>query len=459
MKTLNSSKLKASVGYIDQWLEFNFANSRVTGMSVAILHKDKIVYSRAFGFANLENQEELTTKHIFRIASHSKTFTSTAIMRLNEQGKLEVDDPVSKYLLWFKSTQDPRLAKITVRQLLGHQAGISRDGDSADFWQLMYDYPDENGLKEYIHAAKLVYAPNKQFKYSNLGFSYLGLLIEAVSGKTYHQYVTDNIIKPLGLKSTGPDIGTKLPPLIATGYGLELFGRKRQQYGHPNTRAMAAATGFYATPEDACKYFAGHFIGDTRLVTDASKRQMQNATGKPFGTKERYGLGMVHYPKKGWKLHGHSGGFPGFLTNTQFDTERQLAVAVFTNNWGGEPKGTTRSIIDIIDVFQQETPNRSSIKDLSRFAGRFYVQWGPTDIIVIGGKILALSPRHKGDINSAQVLSVVDDKTLKIEEAGGYESPGELIRYHFDKSGKVTHIINGGKTMYSWEEAVKKSWF
>lgn len=460
MNELNREELQSALKYLDSWLALNFDNSRLPALQVAIQHDDKIVYSRAFGYANIETKEEATTDHIFRIASHSKTFTAVALLQLVEQGKLNLDDTVQHYLEWFQSSVDKRISQVTIRQLLNHTAGIIRDGDDADFWQILRDFPDKEELKEYVATSKLVYESDEKFKYSNFGFGYLGLVIEAVSGKSYREYVTEHIVKKLGLQSTGPDLNEKALQKLVNGYGIELFKKKRRRFEHIDTRDLSAATGFYSTAEDLCKYFATHFIGNTTLLKDSSKRLMQHGYWKSENSDEQYGLGLVNYPRKGWHIYGHSGGFPGFITNTQFDPKKKLVISVLTNVNSSNAKSICTKLVNIIDTFQQDTPeNTTNVRDLTKFEGRFYSAWGPTDVVCVGSKLFSIDPLFWTEFNDAQELSVVDDSTLRIEKASGYSSPGELVKYTFDNKGKPVSIIGAGTTMVQWKEAKKKGWF
>src|SRR5205085_690518 len=117
----------------------------------AIQHGSDVLLSRAYGCANLEQRVPLTPRHIFRIASHSKTFTATAIMLLVQRGQLRLDDPVSDHVAWLE-------APVTVRQLLNHVGGISRDGLDSDFWQLERPFPDAAELRP---LASAVLQPNQ----------------------------------------------------------------------------------------------------------------------------------------------------------------------------------------------------------------------------------------------------------------------------------------------------------
>src|SRR3954470_17277176 len=109
MDPLDPTRLRAACEYIASWLDINFRNSTLPALQVAVQHRDELLLSKAFGWANLERSEQLTTEHAFRVASHSKTFTATALMQLKEGGRVHLDDEVSRHLGWFRSSTDPRV--------------------------------------------------------------------------------------------------------------------------------------------------------------------------------------------------------------------------------------------------------------------------------------------------------------------------------------------------------------
>src|SRR5690349_20803307 len=135
--------------------------------------------------AQLDPPVAMTAEHVFRVASHSKMFTATAIMQLVEQGKLRLDDRAAAYVSWLNSDA-------TLRQLLNHAGGVIRDGLDADFWRVEQPFPDVEMLRALAPDAGIL-PPNTAFKYSNIGFGLLGQVVEAVSGVTYNQYVQEHI--------------------------------------------------------------------------------------------------------------------------------------------------------------------------------------------------------------------------------------------------------------------------
>jgi CubicO group peptidase (beta-lactamase class C family) len=132
---MNDGLLGNAMAYADQWLAFQQRLKEIPAVTMAVRHGDEVILSRAYGHANLEREIAVTPMHIFRVASHSKWFTATAIMQLKEQHKLRLDDPLGQYIAWLVEP----VASITIRQVLNHAAGITRDGYDNDHWQL--DHP------------------------------------------------------------------------------------------------------------------------------------------------------------------------------------------------------------------------------------------------------------------------------------------------------------------------------
>lgn len=457
MNTLKADALTQSIKYLETWLDYNFANGAIPGMQVAVSYNREVVFSKAFGHADVETQEAMTTEYRFRIASHSKTFTATAIMQLIEADLIHIDDKVSKYLPWFSSEVDERVQNVTIQQLLNHTAGFIRDGVDSDFWQLLRDFPEEAELREYVRTGRLVYSANEKFKYSNYGYGVLGCVIAAVSGLSFEDYVNQRILKPLELTNTGVDV-TAATESLATGYGADLNGRVRRPVGSKqiSTGVLAPATGFYSTAEDLCSYFSGHFFGDTRLISDDSKRLMQHGAWTASDSGDTYGLGMIQANGQNWNLQGHSGGFPGFMTSTSFDPDKKVVVSVLASSYGVRPAAIVKTIFGMISTFQKEGAKDQA--SLEKYTGRFYAIMGAKDIVAAGGSLYLFDPGWWTGFHGADELTVVDDTTLKITKASGYSSLGELIHYTFDENGERSVKISGHST-FDYEGAVQQGWF
>jgi CubicO group peptidase (beta-lactamase class C family) len=459
---MNKQALNHSVDFIKSWLQFRYEREEVPGFVVAIAHKGKILMNEAYGYADLEKKTKLTPHHIFRVASHSKTFTATALMQLQEQGKLRIDDYVVDYLPWLKDHKDKKWQKITIRQLMSHGAGVIRDGLNADYWQLERPFPTEKELKKEILEADVVIDNNTKLKYSNFGYSLLGMVIESVSGKTYNDYVTEHIVNTLGLKSTGPEYKAGIDSNLVTGYTRLESDRKRLPIAQIDTKSMSAATGFYSTTEDLCAYFTSQFVGSGKLLDDESKKEMQrvqwHAKTPGQDNHEDYGLGFDIEHLKSRVTIGHGGGFPGHITKSIADPKDELVVVVLTNCLGGPATAISKSIFSIVDYFQYNTPSSKPKHDMSKFEGRYMNLWSMTDIVVTGDRVVAVYPDTWQPLSypeSLESLEYVDDTTLKVTDTDSFYSEGELIHFNF-KDGKVETVTYNGTTMWPAEAWSKK---
>jgi CubicO group peptidase (beta-lactamase class C family) len=458
---MNKKVLDHSIKYIDSWLELKYRKEEIPGFVVSISYKNNLILNKAYGLANIDKKIKLTPKHIFRIASHSKTFTATSLMQLQEQGKLRIDDYVTDYLTWLKKHKDKKWHKVTIRQLMSHGAGVIRDGTNSDFWQLERPFPDKNELKKEIFETDLVIDNNTKLKYSNFGYSLLGLLIEEVSGEAYNAYVLKHILKPLGLRDNIPEYSSNINSRLSMGYTSRNLTKTRLSIDNIDTRAMSSATGFYATAEDLCTYFNSQFIGSGKLLTDESKKEMQrvqwHANTPNQSNQEDYGLGIeIEHLKKRLTI-GHGGGFPGYITKSIADPKDELVVVVLTNCHDGPAEIITKNIFSVIDYFQENTPETKLKHNLSNLGGRYMSLGSITDIIVTGDRVVSNYPNNWQPMNFLEKLEYINDHTLKIVDTNSFSNEGESVYFNL-KNSKVESINYGGFTLWpekTWQKKQK----
>jgi CubicO group peptidase (beta-lactamase class C family) len=446
---IEHSALRDGVAYADRWLEYRREFRDIPGLVVAIRYDGELLLSKAYGKAKIEGHVAMTSEHIFRIASHSKTFTATAIMQLVEQGRLRLDDRASASLPWLSS-------EATIRQLLNHAAGIIRDGRDSDFWQTDRKFPDRDELRD-IASLGIVFEPNQSFKYSNIGFGLLGLVIEAVTGTSYNAHVTEHVVQRLGLVDTGPEVDPSRADRLVTGYSRTRLGVPRQPFPLMiDTGALSPATGFYATAQDLSAYATAHCFGDERLISDASKREMQHAYWSVDQADEGYGLGFSVRKVGNRQLIGHGGGFPGQSTCTLIDPTDRLVVVVLsnTNATDGLAAPLAVGVMKIVDcalACARDTVQPTPEVPPERFTGRFANRWGVTDIVAFGNTLKAVSPEADSPVEVTTSLEVVDENTLRIASTGGYASPGETVSYERDSAGRISRVRLGGGSSYPVE--------
>jgi CubicO group peptidase (beta-lactamase class C family) len=428
--------LTEALAYYDSWLAFNQRYQRVPGIQVAVYAGDAIAFSAAYGFADVENGVPLTEQHLFRIASHSKTFTATAVLQLVEQGRLRLDDKAEQHVTEIVGTP---LGQRTVRELLAHAGGVTRDGLDADWWQLSTSFPDRDELLEVLRLeSSAVISENDRFKYSNIGYGLLGLVIEAASGTPYNAYVQTAIVDKLGLAGLGPELDPARLSEYAAGYSALAYADTRVPIEHVDTRALASATGFFGNARDLVTYFSAHLPGDDRLLTDKSKREMQHPlwiTGSD--DKARYGLGLSVTKVGDVDVFGHGGGYPGHITRTLVDPERRLVVSALTNAIDGPAAQLAEGLLRLLNL--ADSKDRVEEAGLGRFTGRFANLWGITDFVLLGGRLYATDPTGPNPADEPQELEV-DGDTLRVTGGNGYGSYGESYRFTFDANGAVESV-------------------
>lgn len=436
---ITKQHIESALDYVPRWLEYQQRYMPYVGAQVAVRLDHELVFSDAFGYADLATGEKLTPKHLFRIASHSKTFTATAVFQLVEQGSLRLDDTAGALVPELAGSE---VAGVSVRELLSHGAGITRDGRDSSFWSLNRLFPDRDELIQTLRDGKIL-DPNVHFKYSNIGYSLLGLIIEAASGQGYRDYVTANIVDRLGLKDTGPDLVTDRQGDYARGYSSRAHGDQRIEIQHIDTVAESAATGFFSRAEELTDYFQAHLDGDDRLLTDASKRRMRQ-TQWTIAPDSMYGLGLSITRVNDRTYYGHSGGYPGHITMSKFDPERRLSISVLTNANDGPAATLCNGILQLIDLAldskHEAKTERQKPGNLEKFTGRFVSLWGIEDVAIFGGRLYSLSPVAENPAAEPCELEVISDHETRDVGDKGYGGYSEVNDYRFAEDGSVTEL-------------------
>nr|WP_239521170.1 serine hydrolase domain-containing protein [Blastococcus saxobsidens] len=439
------------------WVEAQAAHRRVPGVQVAVRSGSDLVLSAAVGVADAVAGTPLTPAHLFHVASHSKTFTATAVLQLVEAGRMRLDDPIGSHLPELAGSP---VARVTVRELLGHQGGVLRDGEDADFWQLGISFPDRAAVLGVARRAGVVHARNEHFKYSNLGYALVGLAIESVTGTPFAEHCRAAILEPLGLARTVADHDPARAGEYAAGHtGLLLGEDGRETIEHVGTGAMAAATGFSSTAEELSAFGAAHVLGDERLLTDDSKRLMQRlesvvtAYGSEIG---RYGLGLELVTVGERQLVGHGGGWPGHITTTLVDPQAQLVVSVLTNAVDGPAHELAVGLVKLVDVaLTPRTPSAPpppGTPPLSSFTGRFASLWGLLDVTELDGRLVLLRPTAPDPLPTVEELEVLDDDSLRVVPQPGFGASGERVPVTRDDAGRVRSLRLAGVTSVPVEE-------
>lgn len=434
--------LKPALAYLPQWFDYRVTQLGLPGASLAVAQGGKIVLAHATGVANLTTSEKLTPAHRYRFASHSKTFTATAVMKLVEQGRLRLDDRAGTHV----SGLHPDVAAATIAQLLSHTSGITRDGEDTGQWSDRRPFLNEADLRAALAVPQPIPA-NTRMKYSNHAFGLAGLVIAAVTGEPYNDWVAREVVAKFGLTDTTPD--TPLPkgtPFARGHSGPMLLGRRFVIPSDNCTNALAAATGFVSTPSDLARFFGSlDPAAKSSVLSIASRREMTRQHWPIIGSHppRHYGLGTARVDIGDWTLVGHGGGFQGVRTKTAFVMGENLSLSVAIHATDGEPQGMLESAARILQTFKRLGPPSSRTADWN---GRFWSLWGANDLVPFASCVMVAQPGMADPFADASTLTLTGPDEASITAAGGYGSYGQSARLLRDRKGKVTEaIIAGGR--------------
>jgi D-alanyl-D-alanine carboxypeptidase len=452
------AQLARSIDYIDSWLEYQYGNSRLPGLAIGVRHGDRMLLARGFGHADIDTGSPMTADHAFRIGSLSKMFTATGIYLLAERRALRLDDLVADHLSWFSSERDDAVRGVTIRQLLCHGSGLARDAEDASYWHPAGVFPTTDQLGTEITRTRLVLPAGQQFKYSNLGPAILGAVIEAVTGARYSDFITERIIRPLGLACTGTDLDEVSESRLATAYSPDYFGSGRVAYPHVPANALAAAGGFYSTVSDVCSFAAAHFLGNDTVLSDAAKRDMHKLQWHVLRQRD-HGNGFVITRMRNRLLIGHGGIYGGFATAVWIDPADHIAVTVFGNSLDAQAQALAEGILAIIDFFQDPGLPASlgspAPEDLRRFETRLFSVWDAVDIVVVRDWVVAVSPEHARPFDDPTILRAAAVDRLRIAHTSGYLSIGEDLSYTFRPDGGIASVEYAGVPYYLWDDYLR----
>ena len=438
--------------YADRWLGFRQRYLRIPGVQAAVWADGELVLSTAHGHADVAAGVPLTPDHLFRVASHSKTFTATAVLQLVEAGSLRLDDRLDQHLPW---TVDSGIGDRLLGDLLGHGAGVMRDGRDADHWQLARPFPDDAAFRALVADGGVVVPADERFKYSNLAFGLLGAVVAAVSGRSYREYVAAEVVGRVGLADTAPDLLADRLSDYALGYSSLAYADRRLPIEHVDTGALDAATGFTSTSTDLVRWGAAHLPGDERLLGATFQRRMRRPS---FDVDEhdaaagRYGLGFDLREVHGHRAFGHGGGYPGHNTRLTVIPDERVAVAVCTNAIDGGAGALVNGLIALAVLAAAEPDGRAVEPDIDRFCGRYASLWAVVDIVRLGRRLLMMNP--VADDPAAGMTAVEPDgsDTFRVVRTPGYGSFGEALSFSLDDGGAVESVQGpGGVTMWPIE--------
>ncbi len=307
-----------------------------TGSAALVARNGQIIYKKAFGMANLEFNIPMQADNIFRIGSITKQFTAVAILQLMEQGKLSLQDDITKFIPDYPTHGH----HISIEHLLTHTSGIQSYTDTKDFGEIMRKDMKPEELIAHFKNQPMEFAPGTKWNYNNSGYFLLGYIIEKITGKTYPQYLEENFFKPLGMTNSYYGSDSKIIKNRASAYEK---GKDGFQNAEPLSMTLPYSAGsIQSTVEDLFKWHqavhAYKLVKKESLDKAFAKYKLNN------GKETEYGYGWFLGNVQGSATIEHGGGINGFLTQSIYLPKEGVFVAVFSNCDGNSPSDVSSKI-------------------------------------------------------------------------------------------------------------------
>ena len=329
-------------------------STRTPSVAVAVAKNGRIIWEEGFGFADVERRTPATPTTLYSMASNSKPMTATAVMKLAEQGKIDLDRPANDYLGSAKiSGLAGPASGATVRRVLSHTAGLP----------LHYRFFYEGGsvtrptMDEAItRYAVTVFPPGAVYSYSNLGYGVLEEIIARASGQPYETYMRDEVFRPLGMTTT----------TISTGAGLVNSAVRYTAQGKPIAFYdfdHRGASAVYASAHELVRF--GMFnlenhLRDQRPVLKDSTLDAMHRLATPGDTANGYGLGWLIGNEQGMRVVSHTGGMPGVATSLKLYPQHNVVIVALANTGGATPHRIALDIAAaVIPGYKAPTPGRT----------------------------------------------------------------------------------------------------
>lgn len=448
-----------AIQVFDAWVARTAADREQPGVSIGIVHDQDLIWAKGYGFADLAKKTPATPGTDYRIASLSKLFTATAILQLRDAGKLQLDDPVSKWLPAFAPTHvDAGSPVITIRHLLTHTSGLPREVEGG-YWNDM-KFPSREEMETLLNRAGVVGPPETEYKYSNVALSLAGYVVEKASGEPYADYVERHILKPLGMSSTRV-IPPRDLPALATGYGRRVPGQPRRVEPFLDAAYMVPAANLASTVEDLARFAELQFrdgsvgiaSGSAQILRGPTLREMQRVHWLEPDWKGGRGLGWGVSRRDDKTLISHGGSVPGHRTQITLIPAEKFGVIVLTNAADGQPSRYVNAALKIVAPAVDRAAKAAAKTETakadpawSKYVGSYGWEDDVSLVMVLDGELCVVDPSDDDPWEARVRLEPVQGVADTFRMKSGSQQ-GELIRFTLDASGNVVRMSEPGDYM------------
>lgn len=353
------TSVAAQTDKVDDYVKGEIQRQRIPGISIAVMKEGRVIKAEGYGLANVELNVPAKPETVFKIGSVSKQLLATGIMLLMQEGKLSLDDKISKFL---EGTPDT-WKEITVRHLLTHTSGIVREAPGFDPLKIQTDAE----VIKTAYPLPLRFAPGEKYEYCNVGYFSLAEIIRKVSGKPWGDYLNERLFTPLEMNSTRTTTTKEIVLNRAAGYE---WNKDKLQNAAEFT-ALRPSGAFLSTVLDLAKWDAALYTD--KILKPATLSQMWTPVTLNSGTTHPYGFGWELSSVGSHKLVHHGGSLPGFRAQISRFVDDKLSVVVLTNGDNADPNRIALGIaaLYIPGLIPERTVAKIDPKILEAYIGQY----------------------------------------------------------------------------------------
>lgn len=355
------------------------------------------------GVTSLESGAPATDQTVYSICSISKLFTSVAVMQQRDAGRLRLDDAATTHLPWLTIRNSaPDLGPATIEGLLTHASGMPRESAHPYWTGPDFPFPTREAIVAAIGTQETLYPAFSVFQYSNLGMALLGEIVAATSKQEYASYVTGSILRPLGMRSTTPDMPDPArEPRLARGYGSLTRAGVREPVAPFVSRGISAAAGYASTVQDLATFAQWNFRvlagqGGSEVLARNTLREMQRIHWAEPDLSTTWGLGFSVWRDKNTVFTGHGGSCPGYRSQLLLQPKDRIATVFMTNamtNASGYAQGLYDIVAPALIAAAKDSSGSAKPADaaLTAYTGTYHNQpWGSETAVVVWEDGLAM---------------------------------------------------------------------
>jgi CubicO group peptidase (beta-lactamase class C family)/D-alanyl-D-alanine dipeptidase len=400
------------------YIESELADKGIPGISIALVDGDQVVWSAGFGSADPERGARATADTIYRVGSVSKLFTDIGVMQLVEQGRVDLDAPVQRYLPEF-TPSNPFDEAISLRQLMSHRSGLVREPPVGHYFD--DSSPSLAATVESLNSTTLVYAPESRIKYSNAAIAVVGYVLERLSGEPFAQHLKAAVLEPIGMRSSSFEPTSETERRLSKARMWSFDGR---DFPAPTFElGMSPAGSMYSSVNELCGFISMIFDQGQGSAGDVlgaeSLAEMLRPQYAPEGATSGYGLGFRIGEIEGQTSYGHGGAIYGFATSLKMLPGQELGAVVIANM--DVVNSVTGRIVDqalrmmLAQRAGEPLPSPPSTRALAKervssLEGHYRSKEDSLDLRASGDQLILAGARSHARVREAQGKLVLDDR-------------------------------------------------